>query len=515
MGQADGRPYNGATVTISLAIVLNPLRKLASQTAVYGLSSIVGRFLNYLLVPLYTYTFPADAYGVVSEFYAYAGFFAVLLVFGLETGYFRFRKKEGVPAGAAYPAALMVALLANLVFIGLIVAYRQPLADVLRYPDHPEYLVWFGLILALDAISALPFARLRAEDRAWRFAGIKVAEILLAIGLNLLFLLGLPKIATLWPDSVAARIYDPAIGVGYIFLANLLASGFKMLLLIPQFRGVRFREGFKVLQPMLAYSLPMVIIGFAGVINEMLDRAILKFLLPYDLKENLRILGVYGACYKLSILMTLFVQAFRYAGEPFFFAYAGRADAKRSYALVLKYFVIFCVFIFLLVTLFLDVFKYFVGTDYREGLDVVPILLMANLFLGVYVNLSVWYKLTDRTGMGAWVSLIAALITIGLNFWWIPLIGYRGAAWAHLACYGGMAVASWLLGRHYYPVPYPMIRIAFYMLFGVGLYFVDRELVQFCGWSAWKTGAGLMGVYLFIVGIADVRPLLKRRVLAV
>lgn len=491
---------------------LNPLRKLASQTAVYGLSSIVGRFLNYLLVPLYTYTFPADAYGVVSEFYAYAGFFAVLLVLGLETGYFRFRKKEGVPAGAAYPAALMVVSLANLLFIGLIVTYRQPLADLLRYPDHAEYLVWFGLILALDAISALPFARLRAEDRAWRFAGIKVGEIMVAIGLNLLFLLGLPEIAALWPESELARLYDPAIGVGYIFLANLIASGFKMLLLIPQFRGFRLRDGFPVLRPMLAYSLPMVIIGFAGVINEMLDRAILKFLLPYDLKENLRILGVYGACYKLSILMTLFVQAFRYAGEPFFFAYAGRADARKAYAMVLRFFVIFCVFIFLLVTLFLDVFQYFVGADYREGLDVVPILLMANLFLGIYVNLSIWYKLTDRTGMGAWVSMMAALITIGLNFWWIPLIGYRGAAWAHLACYGGMAMASWLLGRHYYPVPYPVWRVLFYMVFGVGLYLADRELVQFCGWNVWQTGAGLMAIYLLTVALLDVRPLLKRRV---
>ncbi len=490
---------------------MNVLRKLASQTVIYGLSSIVGRFLNYLLVPLYTYTFAAAEYGVVSEFYAYAGFFAVLLTLGLETGYFRFRNREGIPAGAAYPAALMVLLLANLAFVTAIIVYRQPLADLLRYPDHPEYLVWFGLILAMDAISALPFARLRAEDRAWRFAGIKIAEILLAIGFNLLFLLGWPKLAMLWPDLPLAQFYDPAIGVGYIFVANLIASAFKLLLLTPQFRGVPYRAGLKVIKPLLAYSLPMVIIGFAGVINEMLDRAILKYLLPYELKENLRILGVYGACYKLSILMTLFVQAFRYAGEPFFFAYAGRADARRAYALVLRYFVIFCVFIFLLVTLFLDLFQYFIGEEYREGLDVVPILLMANLFLGIYVNLSVWYKLTDRTGMGAWVSLIAAGITIGLNFWWIPLIGYRGAAWAHLACYGGMAVASWLLGRHYYPVPYPVFRILFYLLFGLALYFADREFVAFCGWNAWQTGAALLGAYLLVVAVADVWPLLRRR----
>jgi O-antigen/teichoic acid export membrane protein len=487
---------------------LNPLRKLASQTAVYGLSSIIGRFLNYLLVPLYTYTFPAEAYGVVSEFYAYAGFFAVLLAFGLETGYFRFRSRDDAAAGAAYPAALGFLLLANLVFVLGISAFRQPLADLLRYPAHPEYLVWFALILALDAVSALPFARLRAEERAWRFAGIKMAEILAAIGLNLLFLLGWPKAAALWPDSPVAKLYDPAVGVGYIFLANLIASAFKLLLLLPQFRGVRFREGLRVIKPMLAYSLPMVVIGFAGMVNEMLDRAILKYLLPHDLDTNLRMLGIYGACYKLSILMTLFVQAFRYAGEPFFFAYAGRADARRAYALVMKYFVIFCVFIFLLVTLYIDLFKYFIGREYREGLDVVPILLMANLFLGIYVNLSIWYKLTDRTLMGAWISLFGAALTVVLNVWWIPILGYVGSAWATLACYLGMAGISYFLGRIYYPVPYPLAKIGGYLLLGLLLYGADREFVGTCGWNPWTTGSALLGIYLVIAVLADFRPLL-------
>jgi O-antigen/teichoic acid export membrane protein len=490
---------------------LNPLRKLASQTAVYGLSSIVGRFLNYLLVPLYTYTFPAESYGVVSEFYAYAGFFAVLLAFGLETGYFRFRNRDDMAAGTIYSAALGFLLLANLVFVLAIVAFREPLADLLRYPDHPEYLVLFALILAFDAVSALPFAKLRAEDRAWRFAGIKLAEILIAIGLNLFFLVGWPKAVALWPDSPLALAYDPGIGVGYIFLANLIASGFKLLLLFPQFRDLRFRKGLNMVKPMLAYSLPMVVIGFAGMINEMLDRALLKYLLPYDLATNLKMLGIYGACYKLSILMSLFVQAFRYAGEPFFFAYAGRTDAKRAYALVMKYFVIFCVFIFLVVTLYIDLFKYFVGQEYREGLDVVPILLMANLFLGIYVNLSVWYKLTDRTGMGAWVSLFGAVLTVGLNVWWIPTMGYRGSAWATLACYGGMAGISYLLGRRYYPVPYPLAKIGAYLLFGLLLYGIDREFVGFCGWNPWTTGSALLALYLAVVLLADFRPLLRRR----
>ncbi|CAL1241675.1 Membrane protein involved in the export of O-antigen and teichoic acid [Candidatus Methylocalor cossyra] len=493
---------------------VSPVRKLASQTAVYGLSSIVGRFLNYLLVPLYTYTFPAGAYGVVSEFYAYAGFLAVVLAFGLETGYFRFRHRDEPTARAAYPAALGFLLAANLAFVLAMVAVREPLARWLRYPGHADYVVLFALILACDAIASLPFARLRAEQRAWRFAAIKCAEILVAITLNLAFLLGWPKAAALWPDSLLARVYDPTMGVGYIFWANLIASGVKLLLLAPQFRGIRFRDGLPLIRPLLAYSLPMVAIGLAGMVNEMLDRAILKYLLPYDPAENLRILGIYGACYKLSVLMTLFVQAFRYAGEPFFFAYAGRADAKPTYARVMHYFVIGGVLLFLAVTLYLDAFKYLIGPEYREGLEVVPILLLANLFLGIYVNLSIWYKLTDRTLLGAWVSIGAAALTVALNLWWIPILGYRGSAWAHLACYGGMAVVSYLLGRRYYPVPYPLGRIFAHLLCGLLLYRLDRELVGSCGWNPWTTGSALLALYLAGVSVTDFRPLwLGRRTL--
>ena len=487
---------------------MNPLRKLASETAIYGLSSIIGRFLNYLLVPLYTYTFAAGEYGVVSEFYAYAGFFAVLLVLGLETGYFRFRERDDISSTAVYPTALGFLALTNLIFVLTIVVFRQPLAGLMRYPEHPEYLVWFALILAFDAVSALPFARLRAENRAWRFAWIKLVEILVAIGLNLFFLVVCRNAA---PDSWAARLYDPAIGVGYIFLANLAASAFKLFLLSPELRDAHFGLNAVLLKPLLAYSLPMVVIGFAGMVNEMLDRAILKYLLPYDLDTNLRMLGIYGACYKLSILMTLFVQAFRYAGEPFFFAYAGRADAPRAYALVMKYFVIFCIFIFLLVTLFLDVFKYFIGEEYREGLAVVPILLMANLFLGVYVNLSIWYKLTDRTGLGAWVALFGALVTVILNVWWIPVMGYLGSAWATLVCYGSMVVLSYLLGRRYYPAPYPLGRIGGYLLLGLLLYGGHKALVETYGWNSLATGSTFLALYLVITALADGRPLLQRR----
>jgi len=485
------------------------IRKLASQTAIYGISSIFGRFLNYLLVPLYTYYFSAAEYGVVSEFYAYAGFFSVLLLFGFETGYFRFRDKESSGRDTAYSTALIFVVLVNLGFFLLIRWLNTPLSAALHYADHPEYVLWFAIILALDAMTAIPFARLRAENKALRFASIKVAEIMITILLSLFFIVYCPKVLGQNPGSWVRQVYDPAIGVGYIFIANLLASVFKFLLLTPQFRGLAWGFDRQLFGRMLRYSLPMVVIGFAGIINEMLDRALLKYLLPYDEVTNLKMLGIYSACYKLSILMSLFIQAFRYAAEPFFFAYAGNSDARKVYADVLKFFVIFCVFIFLMVTLFIDFFKYFIGEEFRAGLDVVPILLLANLCLGIYVNLSIWYKLTDRTVMGAFVSLAGAALTIALNIWLIPTLGYVGSAWATLACYGTMVIVSYLLGKKYYPVAYDLKRVIGYTGLGIALYLAHDRLPLDAGRPAWLSSGGLMLVYLLSVALFERRKLGK------
>jgi O-antigen/teichoic acid export membrane protein len=481
------------------------IKKLASQTAVYGISSIFGRFLNYLLVPLYTYYFTAAEYGVVSEFYAYAGFFSVLLLFGFETGYFRFRDKESPGRDVAYSTALIFVVLINLVFLALILSVNSQLSAALNYASHPEYVLWFCMILIMDAISAIPFARLRAENKAFRFAGIKIAEILITVLLSLFFIIYCPKVYAENPESWIAPIYNPAIGIGYIFIANLVASGFKFLLLAPQLSGLAWGFDRALFGRMVRYSLPMVVIGFAGIINEMLDRALLKYLLPYDWQTNMKMLGIYSACYKLSILMSLFIQAFRYAAEPFFFAYSDKSDARKVYATVLKFFVIFCVFIFLLVTLFIDFFKYFVGEEFRAGLDVVPILLMANLCLGVYINLSIWYKLTDRTLMGALVSLAGAALTIGLNMWWIPLLGYLGSAWATLACYSSMAVVSYLLGQKYYPVDYDVKRVIGYIGLGIGLYFAHGQLLTISAWQPWQLAGALMSIYVLITALFEGR----------
>ncbi len=482
---------------------MNIIKKLASQTAIYGLSSIFGRFLNYLLVPLYTYYFTAAEYGVVSEFYAYAGFFSVLLLFGFETGYFRFRDKEQPDRDLAYSTALLFVVLINMGFLGLILLINTRLSAALNYAKHPEYVLCFSLILILDAIAAIPFARLRAENKAFRFAGIKIIEIVITVLLSLFFIIYCPKVYTTTPWI--ARIYHPEIGIGYIFIANLMASGIKFLLLAPQLSGLAWGFDRALFGRMVCYSLPMVVIGFAGIINEMLDRALLKYLLPYDDLTNMKMLGIYSACYKLSILMSLFIQAFRYAAEPFFFAYADKSDARQVYATVLKFFVIFCVFIFLLVSLFIDFFKYFVGEEFRAGLEVVPILLLANLCLGIYVNLSIWYKLTDRTVMGASVSLAGAVLTIVLNIGWIPLFGYIGSAWATLACYGSMAVVSYLLGQKYYPVDYDVKRVLAYIGLGIGLYFVHGQLLTVMIWQPWLLASALMLVYMLVTALCEGR----------
>jgi len=481
------------------------IKKLASQTAIYGISSIFGRFLNYLLVPLYTYYFSAAEYGVVSEFYAYAGFFSVFLLFGFETGYFRFRDKAHSGRDIAYSTALIFVVLADLVFFLVILLINAKLSAALNYANHPEYVLCFALILTLDAIASIPFARLRAEDKAFHFAGIKVTEILVMVLLSLFFIIYWPKLFAENPHSWIGKIYDPAIGVGYIFIANLIASLFKFLLLTPQLAGLAWGFDRALFGKMIRYSLPMVVIGFAGIINEMLDRVLLKYLLPYDLQTNMKMLGIYSACYKLSILMSLFIQAFRYAAEPFFFAYSDKSDARIIYAKVLKFFVIFCVFIFLLVTLFIDFIKYFLGEEFRAGLEVVPILLLANLCLGIYVNLSIWYKLSDRTTIGAFVSLAGAALTIALNVWLIPIYGYVGSAWATLACYASMAIVSYLLGRHYYPVAYDVKRVLAYIMLGVGLYIARQHVTVTAGWQSWLLSIELMTLYILVTVLFERR----------
>ncbi|OFX33086.1 MAG: hypothetical protein A2X08_11210 [Bacteroidetes bacterium GWA2_32_17] len=448
---------------------MGKIKQLAGQTAVYGLSSIIGRLLNYLLVPLYTNIFSTGEYGVVTELYAYLSFLLIVLTYGMETGFFRFWESEKGNI-KVYSTSLISLFVSSFVFIVLVVVFSKPIASVLEYNNHSEYIIWLGIIIGFDALTAIPFAYLRQQNKALKFALIKLTNIILFIGLNLFFLLLCPLLIKKG-IIIPSWIYNPNIGVGYIFISNMLASVFTFIMLIPTIK-IKLSFDTVIWKKMLLYSLPILIAGLAGMVNETFDRAMLKRLLT-DTSTAMDQLGIYGANYKVAVLMTLFIQTFRYAAEPFFFNQAKEKDAKELYAQVMKYFIIFGLMIFLGVLLYLDIIKYFIGENFRSGLKVVPILLLANLFLGIFFNLSIWYKLTNKTHWGAFLAIFGAAITISLNFWLIPIMGYMGAAWATLVCYFLMMVVSYVLGNVYYKVSYPLLRIGIYFLAAFAIYAVS------------------------------------------
>lgn len=452
---------------------MNPLKKLVSQTAVYGLSQIVGRFVNYLLVPLHTALFDTADFGINTLMYSYVTFFNVLLTYGMETAFFRFSQKHDKPA-QVYSTAL-TSLISTSLFFGLLFGVFSPqIASVINVPEHPEYVIYFTAIIALDAISAVPFAYLRQQNKALKFAIVKNINIFTNILLNLYFLLLCPYIQNEY--GMLLPLYNGTINIGYIFLANLIASIVTIPLLWKEILAIRNASFNKTLwREMLIYGLPLMVVGFAGMINETLDRIIISFVYT-DVQEGLRATGIYGANYKLSILMSLFIQAFRYAAEPFFFNHAKDNDKRHIYATVMNYFTLVCLALFLTVTLYIDVFKHFINNRYWEGLHVVPVLLIANLFLGMYYNFSIWYKLSDNTNKGAIISTIGAVITVMANIVLVPLLGYTGSAWATLICYVAMAIICYLMGAKYYPIPYQVRRLVGYIGFALALFLLSKYL---------------------------------------
>jgi O-antigen/teichoic acid export membrane protein len=373
--------------------------------------------------------------------------------------------------------------------------------------------------LGLDAIAALPFARLRLENKARKFATIRLINIGIYVGLNLFFVVLCPAVLRSAPASLlaslrplVASVYNPELGVGYVFLSNLAASALTLLLLARELLDFRFRwPNLDFLRPLLAYALPLMLMGLAGMVNETLDRILLPAWLPegfYPGLSRLAAVGVYGACYKLSIFMSLVIQAFRYAAEPFFFSQSTEKNSPATFALVMKWFTLCCAFIFVGISLNLN----WIGplflrrAEYRTGLSVVPILLLANLFLGVYYNLSVWFKLTDKTYFGTYIGVAGAVLTIALNFVLIPLLGYTGSAWATLACYFLMAGLCWWLGERHFPVPYPVGRLLLWLLGSVGLVVVGQAASrQLAGWSSYALGLGLPLVFIGLIYVLEVR----------
>ena len=432
---------------------------------VYGLSTILGRLLNVLLVPLYTYQFEPTAYGRVSMVFTLLAFVQVVCLLGLETAFFRETEHSGKPQETLGRTLAMVLPASSLMAVVLLFLAPYWAAHWLDGAQHADLIRWAAVIMWLDALAALPFAYLRQQNKSLRFASIKLTNIGMNVGANLLLLVGLPALfQQQTPPWLVALGYHAEPSVVYIFWANALASGISLALLLPQWH-IRW-SGLKIsyLIPVLRYSLPLVGVGLAAMANETLDRFLLRRWLDGAPETRMAAIGIYSACYKFSIFMTLVVQSFRYAAEPFFFAQAHREDARGTYALIMRMFVVVGGFIVLLVSFSLDLLKWAIDETYHDGIDVVPILLIANLFLGIYYNLSVWYKVSGRTSWGALVAIAGVLITLGANAVSIPWLGFRGAAWATLLCYSGMSVLSLLLSRRFYPIPYALSRIGSYLL---------------------------------------------------
>ncbi len=455
---------------------MSSIKKLASQTAWYGLSSIAARFISYLLTPYLTYKLSDIAYGENSIVYAFIPFLNVLVTHGMETAYFKFGSKENEEEiyNTSSFSMLFVTLL---VLIGLF-TWKLPLANLLQITLHPEYISLLAWIVALDALTTIPFSRLRLQGRPKKFALIKVGGILLNILATYSLISSLPNYIQTHPDSFLQQFYQPNWEVGYILIAGIIQNVFVLILLQKEIRAIRFSFNFKLWRSMMAYALPLILVGFGGMINETLDRIMLGWWGPGENADaNKAMVGVYSACYKLAILITISIQAFRMGAEPFFFKQAETDLAQKTYARVMKFFVITLCVMFLGVVLYIDIWKLFIQNPAMYvGLKVVPILLIANMFLGVYYNLSIWYKLSNKTMAGAWITLLGAVITILINYIAIPHFGYMASAWATFFCYGTMMVVSYQWGQRVYPVPYATKKLIAYFVIALLVYGINLIL---------------------------------------
>lgn len=449
----------------------NPLKKLASQTVVYGLGSILPRVITFLYSFILTYVFkePAEL-SVNTEFYAYMSFLNILFTYGMETAFFNFsRKSEN--KDVVFSTAFISILSSSIVLSLILATFSGSIADFIKEPEHVNFIIWCILIVATDAIMAIPFAKLRQTNRANKFAGLKILNVLIFI-LVCIFYLNICKPAYYSnPESALAKWYNPEVGVGYVFIASLVANLITMLFLAKEITSVPLIFDKKIWKDMLQYAWPLLILGFAGMINETFDRFILKYLLPEDIARFE--LGVYGQCYRIAMLMTIFTTAFKYAAEPFFFNNASDKNSNKLIAITMKYYVIFCLFIFVGIMMNLPWLQHIISERYREGIAVVPILLLANLCVGVYWNLSIWFKLTGQTKFGAGITIAGAIITLVINFVFVPSHGYIACAWATFASYCFMMIVSYLLGQKYYPIKYNLKSIFVFASLGLLLYFIS------------------------------------------
>ncbi|HDR90180.1 MAG TPA: polysaccharide biosynthesis protein [Bacteroidetes bacterium] len=451
---------------------INPVRKLAGQTVVYGMGTIVPRFINYLvLVPFYTRIFVDQAeYGVISELYAYMVVLLVILTYGMETAYFRFARKQE-DADTVFSTSVISLLTTGILFFGVVWIWRKEIAQLLVYPDHVEYVLLFSAIVAIDAFCAIPFARLRQQNKALKFSIIKIINVVVIVVSVLFLLYWAPKQAGSKENYWIEKIYHPEVDVVYVFIGNLAGSLVTLFILIGEVCKIRWKFNWIMWKRMISYSFPLLVAGLAGTLNDAMDKMALKRLLT-DQETAMKQLGIYSANYKIAVLMSLFIQMFRFALEPFFFEKSKEKNAGKAYADVMKYFVITSLILFLGINLYINIIKHIIPVSYQGALGVVPIITFGYLLYGIFVNLSVWYKINDLTKYGAWITLSGAVVTILINVLLIPVYGYYASAWAHVASYGLMVLISYFMGKQKYPVPYEVVKILKYIAIAVGLYLI-------------------------------------------
>ncbi len=485
---------------------LNVFKKLISETAIYGLSSMVGRLLFFLLTPLYTSeaVFSTAQYGILNHLYSISAFLLILFGYGLETAFFRFSLKDEQYSKQSYGTALCSISISTLVLGAIILLCSSPIAQWLHATNYQNFLQLVFVVVILDTLTSIPFANLRATNQPITFAGLKIGGIIINIVTNLFFYIVCPYVISKGENHMlygfVNSIYNPSFGVGYAFLANIAEASFKLLFFLPDYFKYSKRFSVELLQKMLQYGWPITIILFAGMINEVGDRQLLRWLLPGSNEEVESQIGIYGACYKISIFLSLFTQAFRYAGEPFFFAQSNQLNAKNIYAAVLKFFTIIALLGFLSISLNIHIFKHFISNDeYYVGLFIVPILLMAYVFYGIYYNMSIWYKLTDRTKQGSIVAIVGALVTLLINVIFIPTYGFVASAWATFLCFFVMVVLSVFYSNRFYPVPYDWKSIIFYIVIAVLIYLFGQQLAnQFIENSVSQIAVQFFSILLFL-----------------
>ncbi len=459
-------------------LALAGIRQLANQTIWYGLSNIVGRFINYLLTPILTYIYGSADYGDISILFASAAFLNIIFTYGMETSFFRFTQIE--EPKKVFNTSLSMLLMTTALFAFLLILPIQFVADTMRLSNHPEWLIYVVLIVALDTIAVLPFSKLRQDGKPRKFALIKLLNILTNMFFVIFFLYFCKSDFEAGKQTLFSSLYNPTIGIGYVFIANLIASSVTLVLLITEFSGFQFQIDKKLLRDIFIYSTPLIIVGFGGIINETIDRFMIVYHYNGTIDEARSANGIYSANYKLAVLIVLFIQTFRMGAEPFFFKQSTKENARETYARVMHFFIIVCSLCFLGVVMYLDIWKHFMGIkknpEYLQGLFIVPILMLAKIFLGIYYNMSVWYKLTNKTMVGATITLIGAALTILVNYLLIPHLGYLACAIATVVCYGSMMIISYIQGQKHYPIPYDLKNGIMYILIALLLFGVHYAI---------------------------------------